>query len=164
MLHSAGLDVYDAGSGEHVLWAFALPTSALPAVQPFICRYHSHLLNATHSAYLAAAALTGQHFHVVMVPEPAFDRNVTSTQSPQLAGCSPQLVMTTLNSSTRHEGICHIICVHDWCHWVTSMSAEAKNVLHREYIYFFCMSSVLCQHVTAQTLGSGPCCLISILC
>lgn len=73
MLHSAGLDVYDAGSGEHVLWAFALPTSALPAVQPFICRYHSHLLNATDSAYLAAAALTSQHFNVVMVPEPAFD-------------------------------------------------------------------------------------------
>ncbi|KAL3133730.1 hypothetical protein ABBQ32_008220 [Trebouxia sp. C0010 RCD-2024] len=34
----AGLDVYDAGSGEHVLWACALPESALLALQPFICR------------------------------------------------------------------------------------------------------------------------------
>ncbi|KAL3143278.1 hypothetical protein ABBQ38_002121 [Trebouxia sp. C0009 RCD-2024] len=34
----AGLDVSDAGSGEHVLWACALPDSAILALQPFICR------------------------------------------------------------------------------------------------------------------------------
>ncbi|DBA75057.1 TPA: hypothetical protein ACH3X1_010392 [Trebouxia sp. C0004] len=35
---AAGLDVYDAGCGEHVLWACALPTFALSAATPFICR------------------------------------------------------------------------------------------------------------------------------
>ena len=37
---NAGLDVQDAGSGEHVLRACALPDSALEAAKPFICRYH----------------------------------------------------------------------------------------------------------------------------
>ena len=37
---NTGLDVHDAGSGEHVLWACALPDSALEAAKPFICRYH----------------------------------------------------------------------------------------------------------------------------
>ena len=32
--------MHDAGSGEHVLWACALPNSALQAAKPFICRYH----------------------------------------------------------------------------------------------------------------------------
>ena len=41
MVAYVGLDVYDAGSGEHVLWACALPKAALAAAQPFICRYLS---------------------------------------------------------------------------------------------------------------------------
>ena len=31
--------MHDAGSGEHVLWACALPEAALSAAKPFICRY-----------------------------------------------------------------------------------------------------------------------------
>ena len=34
----AGLDAYDASSGEHVLRACALPPSALSAASSFVCR------------------------------------------------------------------------------------------------------------------------------
>ena len=36
---AAGLDAFDASSGEHVLWAAALPTAALDLARPFVLRW-----------------------------------------------------------------------------------------------------------------------------
>ncbi len=37
------MDAYDGGTGEHVLWATALPRAALDLAQPLVLRYTRNL-------------------------------------------------------------------------------------------------------------------------
>ena len=68
---SAGLDVLDAGSGEHVLRACALPALALPALQPFVSRsalltsllqllFHQHHPGSAGCFYMYRQLCVGQ--------------------------------------------------------------------------------------------------------
>jgi hypothetical protein len=47
---AAGLDAHDSSSGEHVLWAAVLPSSALDLARPFVLRFNSYTPEASAHA------------------------------------------------------------------------------------------------------------------
>lgn len=47
---AAGLDAHDSSSGEHVLWAAVLPSSALDLARPFVLRCNSYTPEASAHA------------------------------------------------------------------------------------------------------------------
>ena len=61
---AAGLDAFDRGTGEHVLWAAALPDSALGLARPFVLRWGPLLCPLTLLTFPADSMDSGSQTYV----------------------------------------------------------------------------------------------------